>query len=108
MAEKRERMGLRPGQLDPQTSEIGHRMRELAGRKAYLRNFWYAAGGCCAPQPWGHASLPHLPHVLGYSPVLMNLAAWAPAAPLLVAGSPFCIAKERLDAARPFTAVLCL
>lgn len=46
LAEKRERMGLRPGQLDPQTSEIGHRMRELAGRKAYLRNFWYAAGGC--------------------------------------------------------------
>ena len=45
LAEKRERMGLRPGQLDPQTSEIGHRMRELAGRKAYLRNFWYAAGG---------------------------------------------------------------
>ena len=38
-------MGLRPGQLDPQTAEIGHRMRELSGRKAYLRNFWYAAGG---------------------------------------------------------------
>ncbi len=46
LAEKRERMGLRPGQLDPQTAEIGHRMRELSGRKAYLRNFWYAAGGC--------------------------------------------------------------
>ena len=38
-------MGLRPGQLDPQTAEVGHRLRELAGRKAYLRNFWYAAGG---------------------------------------------------------------
>ena len=47
-------MGLRPGQLDPQTSEIGHRMRELAGRKAYLRNFWYAAGECIRyPTPTG-------------------------------------------------------
>ena len=51
LAEKRERLGLRPGQMDPQTSEIGHRIRELAGRKAYLRNFWYAAGECCCCLP---------------------------------------------------------
>lgn len=44
LAERRGRLGLRPGQMDPQTSEVGHRIRELAGRKAYLRNFWYAAG----------------------------------------------------------------
>ena len=56
-------MGLRPGQLDPQTSEIGHRMRELAGRKAYLRNFWYAAGGCIRYPilPQGLAVLRELP-----------------------------------------------
>ena len=44
LAERRERVGLRPGQLDPRTAEIGHRMQELAGRRMYLRNFWYAAG----------------------------------------------------------------
>ena len=63
LAEKRGRMGLRPGQLDPQTSEIGHRMRELAGRKAYLRNFWYAAGGCSSPSlPQGCPELPVSAH----------------------------------------------
>jgi hypothetical protein len=46
LIERRKRMGLKPGQLDPQTAEVNHRMRELAGRKAYLRNFWYAAGRC--------------------------------------------------------------
>lgn len=46
LAEQRLKKGLRPGQLDTDIGVIGHRMRELAGRRSYLRNFWYAAGGC--------------------------------------------------------------
>jgi hypothetical protein len=34
---------LRPGQLDPD-SLFSRRAQEAADRKAYLRNFWYAAG----------------------------------------------------------------
>ncbi|KAK9917944.1 hypothetical protein WJX75_009983 [Coccomyxa subellipsoidea] len=44
LAEQRLKKGLRPGQLDTDIGAIGHRMRELAGRRSYLRNFWYAAG----------------------------------------------------------------
>lgn len=44
LAEQRVRRGLKPGQLDPETADFAHRMRELAGRRSYLRNFWYAAG----------------------------------------------------------------
>ncbi len=44
LAEQRLKKGLRPGQLDTDINLIGHRMRELAGRRSYLRNFWYAAG----------------------------------------------------------------
>jgi len=46
LAEQRLKKGLRPGQLDTDIGVIGHRMRELAGRRSYLRNFWYAAGVC--------------------------------------------------------------
>lgn len=42
--EERTRRGLKPGQLDPETADFAHRLRELTGRRSYLRNFWYAAG----------------------------------------------------------------
>ena len=46
LLDQRTRKGLRPGQLDPDVGgELAHRMRELTGRRSYLRNFWYAAGG---------------------------------------------------------------
>ena len=32
------------GEWDPNTSLLAHRMKELQGRRAYLKNFWYAAG----------------------------------------------------------------
>ncbi len=44
LAEQRLKRGLRPGQLDPDAVVVAHRVRELAGRRSYLRNFWYAAG----------------------------------------------------------------
>ena len=37
-------MLLYAGQWDPNTSLLAHRMKELQGRRAYLKNFWYAAG----------------------------------------------------------------
>jgi hypothetical protein len=37
----REEHGLKPGQMD---LRIQHRQKELAGRRAYLKNFWYAVG----------------------------------------------------------------
>lgn len=43
LATRRRRRGLRPGQLDPSPSIINRRTKELADRRAYLRNFWYAA-----------------------------------------------------------------
>ncbi len=49
LADTRARRGLKPGQLDPQTADFAHRLRELAGRRSYLRNFWYAAGARPAP-----------------------------------------------------------
>lgn len=49
LADQRLKKGLRPGQLDPDVSEVGHRQRELAGRRSYLRNFWYAAGKSAPP-----------------------------------------------------------
>lgn len=42
-APERKKKGLRPGQWDPDSSLAAHRMKELAGRRAYLKNFWYAA-----------------------------------------------------------------
>ena len=42
--DQRTKRGLKPGQLDPETAEFAHRARELAGRRSYLKNFWYAAG----------------------------------------------------------------
>lgn len=44
LGENRTRRGLRPGQLDAAAGEFTKRQKELAGRTAYLRNFWYAAG----------------------------------------------------------------
>ena len=32
------------GEWDPNTSLLAHRMKELQGRRGYLKNFWYAAG----------------------------------------------------------------
>jgi len=54
------------GEWDPNTSLLAHRMKELQGRRAYLKNFWYAAGECllsCPPcslhqQHHQHVSLP--------------------------------------------------
>jgi hypothetical protein len=45
LASRRARRGLRPGQLDPAAlpPPLAARAKELAGRKAYLKNFWYAA-----------------------------------------------------------------
>lgn len=36
------------GEWDPNTSLLANRMKELQGRRAYLKNFWYAAGKCSA------------------------------------------------------------
>lgn len=36
------------GEWDPNTSLLANRMKELQGRRAYLKNFWYAAGKCFA------------------------------------------------------------
>ena len=44
LVDQRTKRGLKPGQLDPETAEFAHRARELAGRRSYLKNFWYAAG----------------------------------------------------------------
>lgn len=41
LAERRKRFGLAPGALDP-SNPLGRRARELRGRRAYLKNFWYA------------------------------------------------------------------
>lgn len=43
LATRRRRRGLRPGQLDTSPSVINRRTKELADRRSYLRNFWYAA-----------------------------------------------------------------
>jgi phenylpropionate dioxygenase-like ring-hydroxylating dioxygenase large terminal subunit len=40
---KRKEKGLKPGEWDPNTSLLARRMNELKGRRAYLKNFWYAA-----------------------------------------------------------------
>lgn len=45
-------MLLYAGQWDPNTSLLAHRMKELQGRRAYLKNFWYAAGACTVIVPW--------------------------------------------------------
>ena len=44
-------VGLVAGEWDPNTSLLAHRMKELQGRRAYLKNFWYAAGELMA-QAW--------------------------------------------------------
>lgn len=44
LATRRRKRGLRPGQLDVSTTVINRRKKELADRRAYVRNFWYAAG----------------------------------------------------------------
>ena len=44
LGESRARRGLRPGQLDEAASGWARRQKELAGRHAFLKNFWYAAG----------------------------------------------------------------
>jgi hypothetical protein len=49
LTDQRLKKGLRPGQMDPEIGELGHRQRELAGRRSYLRNFWYAVGACLSP-----------------------------------------------------------
>ena len=41
LAERRQRSGLAPGAIDP-SNPLGRRARELRGRRAYLKNFWYA------------------------------------------------------------------
>ena len=41
LADRRQRSGLAPGALDP-SNPLGRRAKELAGRRAYLKNFWYA------------------------------------------------------------------
>jgi phenylpropionate dioxygenase-like ring-hydroxylating dioxygenase large terminal subunit len=43
LQDKRAKLGLRPGQLD-NSHELIHRQKELAGRRSYLQNFWYAVG----------------------------------------------------------------
>jgi phenylpropionate dioxygenase-like ring-hydroxylating dioxygenase large terminal subunit len=43
LAERRQKAGLRPGEWDAQSSMLAHRQKELAGRRSYLKNFWYAA-----------------------------------------------------------------
>jgi len=45
LAARRARRGLAPGALDPATlpAPLAARAKELAGRQAYLKNFWYAA-----------------------------------------------------------------
>lgn len=44
LAKKRATQGLRPGQMDAVTQALMNRQKELSNRRAYLRNFWYAAG----------------------------------------------------------------
>ncbi|KAL0037931.1 hypothetical protein WJX79_006055 [Trebouxia sp. C0005] len=43
LEQQRRQKGLKPGEWDPNTSLLAHRMKELQGRRAYLKNFWYAA-----------------------------------------------------------------
>lgn len=43
LEQQRMQKGLKPGQWDPNTSLLAHRMKELQGRRSYLKNFWYAA-----------------------------------------------------------------
>lgn len=44
LKEKRAAEALRPGQLDTVTQALLNRQKELASRRCYLRNFWYAVG----------------------------------------------------------------
>ena len=44
LEERRKKGGLKPGEWDAGQSLAARRARELAGRRAYLKNFWYAAG----------------------------------------------------------------
>ena len=44
LEKRRAAQGLRPGQLDVVTQGLMNRQKELSNRRAYLRNFWYAAG----------------------------------------------------------------
>ncbi|KAK9824593.1 hypothetical protein WJX72_011558 [[Myrmecia] bisecta] len=43
LQKERQKKGLKPGQWDPDSSMLAHRMKELTGRRSYLKNFWYAA-----------------------------------------------------------------
>ena len=44
LADARARKGLAPGQWDVDSSVLARRKTDLTQRKAFLRNFWYAAG----------------------------------------------------------------
>lgn len=44
LEKRRAAQGLRPGQMDAVTQGLMNRQKELSSRRAYLRNFWYAAG----------------------------------------------------------------
>lgn len=47
LTKTRDERGLKPGQTDADllnALRIKHRQKELAGRKSYLKNFWYAVG----------------------------------------------------------------
>lgn len=47
LTKTRDGRGLKSGQADAEllnALRIKHRQKELAGRKAYLKNFWYAVG----------------------------------------------------------------
>ena len=44
LADARRQKGLSPGQLDVDSSVFARRKTDLAQRKSFLRNFWYAAG----------------------------------------------------------------
>lgn len=48
LTKEREERGLKPGQANDDflnmNRKIQHRQKELAGRRAYLKNFWYAVG----------------------------------------------------------------
>lgn len=44
LQEKRASKGLRPGAWDVSQNVVAARMKELTGRRSYLKNFWYAAG----------------------------------------------------------------
>lgn len=68
LKEKRSKEGLVPGQLAPDSLVFSRRQKELAGREAYLKNFWYAAAASENIKP----GKPHAVEMLGRKIVLFR------------------------------------